>query len=253
MAKEGTSNEKLEKYIEDIISEDMEENLQIAHLAKEELFRVWKVGFDEEEIKQEDPDSGAKLVLGFYSKVYECIMEKLKEKRQADNPSYGIKIADIVLIGYDDDSDDGESEKIGNFCPYISDIPHKKIENNFDPEDSSIERCTQWMTENVKEQRKTITDIATKVVKVVGDDINFFISSPTPVFPMFATIHEQLVEWMKLKRAEEDVSEYMINFCGCFDIYARLTEDGEAVIEYSPNPSQKLETKSDATASAVKE
>lgn len=252
MSKEGTSNELLEKYIEDIISEDYEENIQIAQLAKSELFRVWKIGFDEEELKEEDPDAGAKLVLGFYSKVYECIMEKLREKR-ADKSDYGIKIADIVLIGYDDSNDDGESEKVGNFCPYISDMQHKKIDNDFDPEDTSIERCTRWMTENVKEQRKTITDIATNAMKKLSTDIAFHANSPTVIFPMFATIHEQLVEYMKLKRAEEDVSEYMINFCGCFDIYSRLTEDGDSVIEYSPNPSQKLDTKSDATASAENE
>ena len=144
--------------------------------------------------------------------------------------------------------------KPGSFCPYIYDIPESELEDAklIDMEGTSVERCTEWVSNNLKQQPNLMNEIATAAVKNLADN-DIHIAYSVLVFPIFYTIHTEMVQYMKLKREESGDSEKMINFAGAFDVYARLQENGDTLIEYSPVPSDKIGIKSDAMASATKE
>lgn len=233
-------NLKLEEWFNDNVVDDIEECQKVAESAIIECKKHWNIGFGD-----------SMTVLGFYGIVFDSILEKLIEKR-AKKATFEINIGNVVAVGYDDASDDGVSEKVGNFCPYIADVG-KDVEYIDDPDLSTVEKCTEWTSNVIKNQRDTINQIATTAVKKLHEEINVDLGSSSAVFPLFCTIHKQLVGFMKVALADLGKSEYMINFCNRFDIYIRTLEDGETVIEYSPKPIQKLAIKSDAIATAPSE
>lgn len=243
MSKAEKENELLKTWYENTVVEDQEDCNNIAGMATKECLKRWNIGIGSDD----EPET----VLGFYSCVYDTIIDELRSKR-GDKNEFAINIADVVQIGYDDSNDDGEQEKQGNFCPYIYDIGHK-TDVDEDPDLDSIERCVRWNSENIKAQKKTLSEIATNAVKNLHEQLDIHLGSPEAIFPVFTTIHEQLVLYMKIKQAESGESEVMINFAGNFDVYCRLIEGGDVVIEYSPKPSQKLGIKSDAGATAPSE
>lgn len=243
MNKNEKENELLKTWYENTVVEDQEDCINIAGMANKECLRRWNIGLGGED----EPE----VALGFYSVVFNSIVDMLRSKR-ADNNEFAINIANVIEIGYDDSTDDGEQEKPGNFCPYIYDLG-VKTNIDEDPDHDSIERCVRWNSENVKEQKKTLSEIASNAVKTLHESLDIHLGSTEAVFPLFTTIHEQLVEYMKTKQAESGTSTVMINFCGNFDIYCRLVEGGDVAIEYAPKPSDKIGIKSDSTATAPKE
>lgn len=246
MSKTEKENEKLAKWYEDTVVEDREDCENIAGMATRECLRRWNIGIGS--------DDEPAVVLGFYSVVYDTIRNTLNEKR-SEKSAFSINIADVIEIGYDDTKDDGEQEKQGNFCPFIFDIGHK-TDVDEDPDLDAVERCVRWNSENIKTQKKTLSEIATTAIKRASEELEIHLGTPEAVFPIFTTIHEQLVLYMKTKQAEEGTPQVMINFAGNFDIYCRLVEeDGKVlpVIEYKPKPSEKLQTKNDAVATAPEE
>ena len=233
--------EKLELWMEEHVVDDLEENMEIAELCMRALKDKWNVGFRHPE-----------TILGFYGIVYQTIIQRLAQERE-NRSSYGVRIRTLE-IGYDDAEDDGVMTKPGSFCPYIYDIPESELEDAklIDMEGTSVERCTEWVSNNLKQQPNLMNEIATAAVKNLADN-DIHIAYSVLVFPIFYTIHTEMVQYMKLKREETGDSEKMINFAGAFDVYARLQENGDTLIEYSPVPSDKIGIKSDAMASATKE
>ena len=232
---------KLAVWMEDHVVDDVEENMEIAELCMRALKDQWNVGFKHPE-----------TVLGFYGIVYQTIIQRLAQERE-NRSSYGVRIRTLE-IGYDDAEDDGVMTKPGSFCPYIYEIPESELEDAklIDMEGTSVERCTEWVSNNLKQQPNLMNEIATQAVKNLADG-DIHIAYSVLVFPIFYTIHTEMVQYLKLKREESGESEKMINFAGTFDVYARVQENGDTVIEYSPVPSDKIGIKSDAMASATKE
>lgn len=243
MSKADKENVLLKNWYDDTVVEDREDCNNIAGMASRECLKRWNIGIG----TNDEPE----MVLGFYSVVFNTIIDALREKRN-DAPEFAINIADVVQIGYDDSVDDGEQEKQGNFCPYIYDLG-KKTDVTEDPDIDAVERCVRWNSENMKSQKKILSAIATNSVKNLIELLDIHLGSPEAVFPLFTTIHEQLVLYMKTKQAESGDSEVMINFAGNFDVYCRLVDGGETVIEYSPKPSLKLGIKNDSAATAPTE
>lgn len=241
MDKHEIENGLLQTWFNANVVDDVEECKTIAEMAIRECLKRWNISFGTPE-----------TVLAFYSIVYNCIVEELRTKR-GEKVEFAIDIANLIQIGYDDNNDDGEQEKSGNFCPFIFELSQQQTSWNEDPDMSSIERCNQWVSENIKEQKKTINSIATAALKALVDVADIHLGSSVAIFPLFTTIHEQVVSFMKVKQADTGASEVMINFAGNFDIYCRVVEGGETVIEYSPKPSMKLGIKSDAGATAPNE
>jgi len=238
-------NDKLNEWYDDNIVDDIEDNEEIARLAYRRCLDAWNVGLGENA-------DDTKTSIAFYGIVYDSIMEALREKR-VKHKEYAINFAEVVIIGYDDSEDDGEQEKVGNFCPYIY-SGDAKTEPNQDPDLKSIERCVEWKAKNLvnAENTKIISEIETLALKKLVEEADIHLSNPEPIFALFTTIHEQMVAYMKIKQAESGEDE-MINFAGRFDVYCRPAEDGEIVIEYSPTPSEKLGIKADHIATATNE
>lgn len=243
MSKADKENVLLKNWYENTVVEDQDDCNHIAGMATNECLRRWNIGIGS--------DDEPEMVLGFYSIVFATIIDELRTKR-SDASEFAINIADVLEIGYDDSTDDGEQEKAGNFCPYIYDIG-KRTNVVEDPDLDAVERCVRWNSENVKTQKKIISDIATNSVKNLHELLDIHLGSPEAIFPLFTTIHEQIVLYMKTKQAESGASEVMINFAGNFDVYCRIVEGGETVIEYSPKPSLKLGIKNDSAATAPTE
>lgn len=250
MTKLDAENVSLLNWFDNTVIEDVEDCQTIGAISQAELLRLLNIGFGGDE----GDEDGDKAVLGFYSMVFEAILEKLAEKR-ADKSEFAINFADIVEIGYDNSEDDGEQEKVGNFCPYMADLGGTvEMKDGYESK-GSVERCTEWMSENFKDKKaKTVDEIATAAMKKLKDRIELHIAEAPIIIPAFCIIHGEIVKYMKIKRMNENLSDCMINFAGNFEVYCRLTGDGDDVaIEYSPNPSDKLSIKSDATATAPTE
>ena len=110
MSKADKENVLLKNWYENTVVEDQEDCINIAGMATKECLRRWNIGIGS--------DDEPEMVLGFYSVVFATIIDELRNKR-SDASEFAINIADVVEIGYDDSTDDGEQEKQGNFCPYI--------------------------------------------------------------------------------------------------------------------------------------
>lgn len=243
-------NLKLLNWYDTTVIEDIEDCLTIGAISREEIKRKWNVAFGGDE----GDEDGEKAVLGFYSCVFEAILEELQKKR-TEKPEFAINFANIVEIGYDNSEDDGEQEKVGNFCPYMIDLKGTlDLAEGYETK-PSIERFTEWMSGNIKDTKAgTINSIAMEALKKCKDKISLHLAEATAVIPMFCTIQTEIVKYMQLKRMNEKATEVMINFAGNFNCYCRLTGDGDQVaVEYAMNPSDKLSIKSDAIGTAPSE
>lgn len=227
---------KLDQFEADNLNEDVNENMEIGNLAIDAVYKKYKIKF-----------SSPRLVLAYYNKVYGVIKETLLSKR-AKNAEYKINVAGIVEIGYTDGDKNEDLEKMGSFVPYIMQLGES---TGLDSEygDDSLEKCVQWNSKNVKEQKDIINKISVSAVKVCLDELDLTIGNPEIIIPVWVAIHESMVKLMKLKLTESKEFEIMINFAGCYDVYCRKTEDGTD-IEFSPNIEDKLDTKSDIKASS---
>lgn len=235
MAKEETKNEKLELYIKDNLIDDVELNMLIANVSMKAAKEKYNIGFTSPE-----------LVLGFYGVVFNTIMEALLSKR-SDYSEYKINIADVFEIGYTNFGDDDESEKIGGFCPYIYNLDNKKKDySETDITSTSIDRCVQWNSKNIREQVKLIKDISVHAVKKLNDEINVPIGSNEVVFPLFVLIHEQMVSTLTLDMIDKQENEKEFNFISCYDVKVRKEENGTYTFGYKPNVTMKGSVKSDA-------
>lgn len=240
--KNGTvSNKLVQRWIDENIVDDVEDNYIIARLASEVIKKKFSSQFKSEE-----------LVLAFYGVVFESIMEVLLEKRNEYN-SYNINIADRFEVGYTDADENEDMEKMGSFVPYIYDKKcGKKTYDNVEAR-PTIEVCTNWLSQNNIDNIEIIKKISTVAVKNLDREINLQLSHWETVIPFFIMIHESMISYLELKQTESGEYEIFINFASCFDVFVRLNEDKEVTIEYCPTITSKLETKSDAIATSKHE
>ena len=250
-------NEKLEKWLQDNVTDDPEERevlMNWARLCERAVRDKLNIGIDH-----------CEAYLAIYCTIFEAILARLEEERNTHS-AFAINVADVVEIGYRDADDDGESEKVGNFVPYIFDLNADNFEigkneiNSLEGSTAltaddltSAERCTAWVSAHVQKQKKTLNEIATVALKELSDTVDIDLSSAVTVYPIFAICHQQLREYIKLIQSESGKSAASMDVCGNFTVYAHLVDNGEVAVEYKPDPSHKLSTKSDAIATASHE
>lgn len=225
------------------VVDDVEENIEIGRLAQRKLLSEFNIGF-------EFPET----VIATYGSIYQTIMKMLKEK-QSDAPVYGIRIKDLE-IGYDDAEDDGVMEKVGSFCPYICEVPEDELtENTSIDKDgtNSVERCTQWMSNNMQQRANFVNQVSTQALKNLAEDVDIHPAYSVIIFPIFYTIHQQMVEYLKLKRIENNSTEERITFAGMIKTFIRMDENTDVFVEYSPVVSDKWGMKEDSKATGVHE
>lgn len=238
--KVAKENVKLQNWMEMNVVNDVDDNIQIAEVAQREILAKWGIDVGSPE-----------CALAVYAITYNAIMERMITER-ATKRSWECSIADMVTFGFDDSDDDEISEKTGNFCPFIYDRGNEAAPIT-EPGATTIERCTEWNSKYITTKAKTLDEIATVAVKNWSEIADIHAETTVVVWPLFTTIHEQLLKYMNIKRIDAGQDTIMMTFCSCFDIYSKKDENGNSIIEYSPLPVQKLAIKSDGTATGINE
>jgi len=70
--------------------------------------------------------------------------------------------------------------------------------------------------------------------------------------PIFITFYESIINYLKIRRREEDVFEKFVNF-SWFIVYCRESDDVNDTILIRPTIGAKLALKNDANASSENE
>lgn len=235
---EGKTTLLVNKWIEDNLVDDIEENYDIANLAIVNVAKKFSAHFKTPE-----------LVLAFYGKTFDTIMDVLNENR-GKHSNFCINMCDRFEIGYTDAEHDEDAEKIGSFVPFIYDCSSGK--KTYDNKENlrTLDVCTSWLSQNCIKQPEIIKTIGSRALKVLGDDICLYLAEQEIVIPIFIIIHESMIGYLTLKLAESDKRRIKINFAGCFDVNVSLDENNNTLIEYSPTIAAKLSTKSDSIATS---
>lgn len=210
---------------------------QIGEMAERELrkFHI-KLGF-------------SYVPIAFYCVVWDTILEYFKEL-QKTKESFGINIANRLEMGFTTsfDGEDSDLEKLGNFMIYMKNIDHASI---FDVPDSdkTVEICNEWAVKNIDTIVKEVEEITKRASQNISKKLGFHVTDPTVILAMFCTIHDKILDYLKLKREEADVFEVSIIFCGRFEAYARLLDEG-LEISFKPCVFAKGFIKEDGAATA---
>lgn len=232
-----------EKVFNEIVVEDREEVESIGEMANPVIYQKLKIRL------------GASYVpIAIYATIFDCIMAYLKEI-QATKETLKINIANRLEIGYTtsfDVEENSDMEKLGNFMIYMKHIENNKLTDVDENEPSSVVRCTQWNEANITQSITPIKAITKAATEKLQSRLNIQSANPEIIMPLFCLIHDKVVEYMKLKRAELDVFEHRINMAGCYDVYARILEDG-VEISFKPNVYDKLTIKDDGKATKPNE
>ena len=232
--------EKYEKYFEEFAHEDTEHILSICETASKIIWDRFRTRFD-------DP----RLLASCFSKIFSSFLNKL-EALEAEYSDFNINICDRLCMGYSTNEDD-DDEKQGNFMVYIRHInANKKNEESDDPTAKAVERAVQWNTENIISQPELLRKISIDALEDLKL-IDVSIGSSELIIPIFVTTYEAIINYIKVKRREEDAFEFEINFISCFYIGARESEDEMDDIYIRPNIESKLQLKSDLKASSKHE
>lgn len=215
-----------------------------------------KVIYDRFRVNLRRPDdpffSYYKMTAMIFVETFRAIIQQLLDRR-ATNATYNINIGNRINIGFSN-SDNDEDEKNGNFCPYVKDIPHYTVKDDDDIklDGHYKEYIRNWNQENMiqnPEDTLTIANRALKSLKAI--DIN--LGSPELVFPLFVTIYESIISYLKIRRRESEDDEFMINFCNCITVDCIGQDDGVDKITIIPAIEDKLNIKSDKNGTAIYE
>ena len=215
-----------------------------------------KVIYDRFRVNLRRPDdpffSYYKMTAMIFVETFRAIIQQLLDRR-ATNATYNINIGNRINIGFSN-SDNDEDEKNGNFCPYVKDIPHYTVKDDDDIklDGHCKEYIRNWNQENMiqnPEDTLTIANRALKSLKAI--DIN--LGSPELVFPLFVTIYESIISYLKIRRRESEDDEFMINFCNCITVDCIGQDDGVDKITIISAIEDKLNIKSDKNGTAIYE
>jgi hypothetical protein len=240
---EVTTNEETTKkeserwlgYYYDNIYEDEEDITLISETAIATIRERFHITLD-------DP----RLMTSAFLKIFESFIDKLKTL-QKDYDSFQINLANRLAIGFTNNEND-DDEKSGNYMLFIQHLREAtKTEANNDPTVSNIERAVQWNAENITDQPELIRTLTIDAVKYLRD-IDIQLSNNEIIMPIFITYYESIINYLKIRRREEDLFELQLNYSWFF-IGAR-EGDGRDVIFVRPSINGKLALKSDISASS---
>lgn len=241
--------QKLIKAYDDRTFENQKDIALICDTANKVIYDRFRINLR----RPEDPFfSYYKMTAMIFVETFRAIIVQLVERRST-NATYNINIGNRLNIGFSN-SDNDEDEKNGNFCPYVKDIPHYSVKDDDDIklDGHSKEYIRNWNQENMiqnPEDTLTIANRALKSLKAI--DIN--LGSPELIFPLFVTIYESIISYMKIRRRESEDDEFMINFCNCITIDCIGQDDGVDKITIIPAIEDKLNIKSDKNGTAIYE
>lgn len=219
-------------------TEDIDQIELICETARTRIYQLFNINLKDN-----------RLIAVIFIKTYQAIMEKLIELEKSYE-EYDLNIADRLHIGFNT-SNDEDDEKQGNFAPYIYDTSNQnKSVTQTDKAASAKEAVCTWSTLNIHDNREVITEIANNAKEKLKA-LNIALANSEFVFPMFVTIYECLVAYLKIHRKElQDCYDLEINFLNCFSIKAIAQDDIDDAISIRPSIETKLSIKDDGKASA---
>lgn len=203
--------------------------------------------------RPEDPFYHAyKMTAMVFVETYRAIIDQLLERRKT-NATYTINIANRLAVGFTN-SDNDEDEKNGNFMVFVRDIPHYSVKDDDEIklDSHSKEYIRNWNQENMINNPEDCMAIANRALNYLKD-IKIYLGSSELVFPIFITIYETLIEYMKTFRREKEKTFVKINFCSCMWIRCDEQDDGIDKIAIIPAIEDKLNLKSDKEGTGIYE
>ena len=225
-------------YIKENLIDDVDAAKDIADLANRTIREEFDIDIDNPE-----------MTLTIFSVIYREVVIKLMEKRDANYPMYKFIIANRVEIGYDESIND-DYEKQGGFAPYIKHLYHEKpVADEKDYEDDCIQLCTAWNTINITTDIKLVRKIVEDSFKKLNE-MDIKTGSSEVLMPIFASVYDALITYIKIKRAETKEYQYEINFVSLFDVAAKESDELDDVIVFTPAIADKLNIKSDKVGSS---
>lgn len=225
-------------YYKEHVLENEEDIIKICESASITIYDKFKAKFD-------DPVIFASV----FGIIYRTIIDHLKSKEATDT-KYSINFANRLIIGYSNSADE-DDEKMGNFMIFMKHLEDAHNNDDFDLELSAAERAVQWKTENIIENPDDIRIISEKALKNLTN-IGINLASSEFIMPIFITIYEALIAYIKIRRTELDEAEYEINFISCFNITVYESEDGD-IIDIRPTVEDKSGMKDDSKATSIYE
>lgn len=229
-----------EKYFDEVVVDDKDEMEAIAEMARPEILKIIRIDL-----------GNNKVPIAIYEVIFECIMRYLKQV-QKKKDSLRIIICDRLEIGFTtsfETPENEELEKMGNFMIYMNHIDNKKKSEIDEDEDDSVVRCVQWNESNITTSLTDIKEITKMAVADLEKKLGIMSVNAEVVMPLFCLIHDEIVKYVAIVRNEKNAFEYRINVAGCYDIYARLLEDG-VDISFKPCVYGKGYVKEDGDATA---
>lgn len=244
---------KSEMWFEENVSENQKELLEIGELANAELYKKISLGL-----------GNPMTTIAIYAKIFECICDEIASK-EAEWADFNLNIADRFRIGYTTTNNE-DDEKMGNFMIFMENIDHiyaATDDDDLDADRTTVELCSDWNAANVKVQSDVIKQISAKSKNALSELINMKLESHEFIIPMFCIIHEQIINYIKLKKVEEK-KDYELNVAGLYTIGIQdvekeidgsdgVTNDIEEDIYFIPSISLKLRFKSDQIATGKDE
>lgn len=237
------ANPKLDAFLRDNFTDDnREENENAAMLCMEPLVKTFKMDFTDRF-----------TVIAFYTVVFNAINKVILEKRN-EFTEYKVNICDRFEIGYTDSKEE-DGEKIGSFNPFMVALDNEP--KTFVPiGTSTVERCAQWVTENVVEQKAILTKIAVEATKDLKELVGLNLpESGDCIFGPFCLIHDNIIQsYIKdyeMQYDENDFNTYSLDFnvmASAYNLRIRKSTDNDLVVEFRPNVSMKQAVKNDGTA-----
>lgn len=195
--------------------------------------------------------NGYKMTCLIFCYTYAAIINELQKLRE-EYSSYQINLANRLLIGYTNQSSE-EDEKTGNFMIFIKHLNHYSVgidDGEYKTPEEKRRYVTEWNSENMTEKPDVTARIAAYAHKQL-EKINIILGSPEFIFPVFITVYEGIVNYVKNVRRKETLEEYEINFASCFWIKAMEQDDGVDKIVIRPSIESKLDLKSDKDATSI--
>jgi hypothetical protein len=218
-------------------------NRKVAELAARECKAKFNIGFEGED--------GIQSILAIYSFAISAIFEELSTFR-SKRDEFEIHIGEIVAFGYDNSKDDGESEKLGNFCPTMKNLENG-VELQREGGEASMDLCTKWTSANIKDMQKTWDNIAERTLELLAKEVDLHLGTPWAIIPIVAVVQTQLCGFAKCKREDNGDTQFKFLFAAIINVIASLQEDGSTLVEFMPTQNIKLGIKSDREATSVKE
>lgn len=239
---------KIIEEFDECVFEDQEHIALICETANNLIYDRFRIQLN----NPEDPSRDAyKMTAMIFVYTFRSMLKLLRAKRES-NSTFEINIANRFVIGYSN-QDSVEDEKNGNFMIYIRDLKHytaKDDSSEFRTTENAKQYITAWNSENMIQNPQTANAIASDAIAELKK-INIFLGNSEFVFPIYVTIYDALVDYIKIRRRELNLDEFEINFCSCFCISANEQDDGVDRIAIRPLPEQKLYLKSDKIATAI--